>query len=291
MRPPSLLLPVAACLLLAAPASAATIPVTTTEDTVAADGSCSLREAISAANSDAATGGCPAGADTDTITVPAGTYELSRAGDGEDANSTGDLDVTESVTIDGADAGSTTVDAKQLDRAFHVVTDATVTIEGLTVRGGRTPDGDAGTPHTPPPATFAIGGNGAPSADGGGILSAGTLTLERCRVTENETGDGGPGARPPAATGSCPVRAASPRPAATRARAARAAASRRAGRSRSRTARSPPTSPGAAASAEPPSAGTARTARRARAAASPRLPRAAAAATRASAAASTRPAP
>ena len=114
MRPPSLLLPVAACLLLAAPASAATIPVTTTDDTVAAVGACSLRAAISAANSDAASGGCPAGDDTDTVTLPAGTYGLSRSGAGEDANSTGDLDVTENVTIDGAGEAPTTVDVNQL---------------------------------------------------------------------------------------------------------------------------------------------------------------------------------
>jgi CSLREA domain-containing protein len=39
---------------------------------------CSLREAITAANSDATYGGCSAGAGTDTIMLPAGTYTLSR---------------------------------------------------------------------------------------------------------------------------------------------------------------------------------------------------------------------
>jgi CSLREA domain-containing protein len=48
-------------LVLAAPASAADITVTTRTDTVAADGRCSLREAVTAANTNAATGGCTAG--------------------------------------------------------------------------------------------------------------------------------------------------------------------------------------------------------------------------------------
>ena len=47
---------------------------------------CSLRGAIVTAN--AATG-------ADTITLPAGTYTLTRAGANEDAASTGDLDIIE----------------------------------------------------------------------------------------------------------------------------------------------------------------------------------------------------
>ena len=72
-------------------------PVTTdacSED--AAD--CSLRGAIVAAN---------AAAGADAITVPAGTYTLTRAGAGEDAASTGDLDITSQVTITGAGARTT----------------------------------------------------------------------------------------------------------------------------------------------------------------------------------------
>ena len=68
--------------------------VTKTADTNdgVCDTDCSLREAIGAAN---------ALAGADTITVPAGTYTLSIAGTGEDANATGDLDISDDLTING----------------------------------------------------------------------------------------------------------------------------------------------------------------------------------------------
>src|ERR1039457_2976318 len=60
----------------------------------------SLRGAILAAN---------ANAGADTITLPAGTYTLTLANSGglnEDACLTGDLDVTDSLTINGAGAAT-----------------------------------------------------------------------------------------------------------------------------------------------------------------------------------------
>src|SRR4051812_44538631 len=84
-------------------ASAATFTVTKEADTAdgACDADCSLREAVIAAN---------AAAGADTITVPAGTYVLDRVGANEDAADTGDLDITDDVTINGAGSGSTIVD-------------------------------------------------------------------------------------------------------------------------------------------------------------------------------------
>ena len=133
-----------------APAGAATIDVTTTDDTIADDGFCSLREAVIAANTNAAstdtTGGCVAGdpvLTVDTINIPAGTYSLTI--DPVDAiavvdpntytygeytlvwnntnpldlnfdvsvtpdTTTGDLDIIESVNLVGAGAGTTIID-------------------------------------------------------------------------------------------------------------------------------------------------------------------------------------
>src|SRR4029453_4363971 len=70
------------------PAYAATYTVTKTADTAdgACDADCSLREAVIAANSTPIT--------ADTISLPAGTYTLTRSGANEDAGSTGDLDIT-----------------------------------------------------------------------------------------------------------------------------------------------------------------------------------------------------
>lgn len=71
-----------------APASAhaATITVTTEADASSGDGLCSLREAISAADTDAPGGECAAGSGADVIALPAGFYSLSASGLDEDAN-------------------------------------------------------------------------------------------------------------------------------------------------------------------------------------------------------------
>ena len=71
-----------------------TITVTTTDDELNGDGDCSLREAIQAANTDSAVDSCPAGSDADTVVLPAGTYTLT----------SGDLDVSSEITINGAAA-------------------------------------------------------------------------------------------------------------------------------------------------------------------------------------------
>ena len=54
---------------------------------------CTLRAAIQESN---------ALAGADSITLPAGTYILGIAGDGEDASATGDLDIIGDLTINGA---------------------------------------------------------------------------------------------------------------------------------------------------------------------------------------------
>src|SRR4029077_9103629 len=88
----------------ATPAFAAAITVTTTADD-AVNGNCSLREAIRAANANAAVDACPAGLSTmgDVIVLAAGVYQLSRLDADppdepfppldEDGGLTGDLDI------------------------------------------------------------------------------------------------------------------------------------------------------------------------------------------------------
>src|SRR5262245_3252456 len=61
-------------------------------------GNVSLRSAIQAANSTLG---------SDTIVLAAGTYTLTRAGAGEDAAATGDLDILHDLTIQGAGAAVT----------------------------------------------------------------------------------------------------------------------------------------------------------------------------------------
>src|SRR5215212_1348882 len=99
----------------------------------ATPGECTLRAAIQEAN---------ALAGSDTISIPAGTYTLSIAGTGEDAAATGDLDITESLTINGAGMGKTILDAGDLDREFHVHS-GTLTLSDLTVQNGLADPGGA----------------------------------------------------------------------------------------------------------------------------------------------------
>jgi len=62
-----------------APALAATITVE--------GATCTLVDAITAANSDQPTGGCPGGSGADTLVLPAGsTYTLNEANNSTDAN-------------------------------------------------------------------------------------------------------------------------------------------------------------------------------------------------------------
>src|SRR5204862_411815 len=88
-----------AAVALAAPgdAPAATINVNTTTDEAIAGGTCSLREAIISANTNAGGSGCTAGdlSSLDTINVPASAshYTLTIAGSLEDNSASGDLDI------------------------------------------------------------------------------------------------------------------------------------------------------------------------------------------------------
>lgn len=115
------------------PAFAATFPVTKTADT--SDGvcnaDCSLREAIIAAN---------ASPGVDTVTVPAGTYLLSRTGANEDLATTGDLDLRGDIIINGAGATLTIIDGVSQDRIFDVIDGITTEIRNLTLKNGLTID-------------------------------------------------------------------------------------------------------------------------------------------------------
>lgn len=147
---PRPLAPLAAlALLLATSAPAAILPVNTTLDAVAADGRCSLREAISSANNDQAVftgdGECVAGSGADTVVLGAGTYAITRAGAAEDLNVTGDFDLRSSVTLVGLGAGTTRLSGSLLDRVLHVTGGGTeVNLRQLTVALGLPPNGPAG---------------------------------------------------------------------------------------------------------------------------------------------------
>ena len=183
--------------LTASAAGAATISVNTTTDTVTGS-QCSLRAAIAAANTDTSVAGCPAGMGTDTIVLPAGLYTLAIPPSGADGESSGDLNVTSNLTIEGGGAATTTLDGAGLDRVFAIANGATVTISGLTVTGGQAEaGGDASNSGAGPPEPDSEGIGGGFGQDGGGILDEGVLTLIGDVVTGNHAGVGGHGGNAP----------------------------------------------------------------------------------------------
>src|SRR5512132_2100312 len=183
-------------------AAAATFNVNTTSDTVdvtpgngvCADslGACSLRAAVMEAN---------ASAGADTISIPAGTYTLTRAPFDDEFNfdgareDIGDLDILNGdLTIVGAGAASTIIDGGNIDRVFDINsgytfspgTPGNVRIESVTLRHGNSPTDSFGFFHS----------GGAIQFDGLDwntfSLANITLTVVNCAITDNQAaGQGG----------------------------------------------------------------------------------------------------
>jgi len=164
----------------AAPETA--IAVTTTVDELETNGLCSLREAIQAANTDTAVDTCAAGSGSDDlISIPAGHYRLTLADPAgvveENGNTTGDLDLLQSVSLVGAGTAVTTIDGNQIDRAFHQPFGGIyVTVTDLTVQGGN----------------LGIGTSVNYSGGGFSLISGSALTLTNVLVTQNQASPGQP---------------------------------------------------------------------------------------------------
>jgi CSLREA domain-containing protein len=150
--------------------------VTKTEDTNdgSCDADCSLREAIIEAN------GLSSAASI-IIHVPAGNYYITIEGINEDEAATGDLDITNSMTIVGAGMDETVINALGPvfgvvnDRVFHVnANNGNVSFEDLGIYGG-----------------YVTTGNFIQS--GGGILVTNALhvNLLRCYLYNNYANSGG----------------------------------------------------------------------------------------------------
>lgn len=119
---------------------------------------CTLRAAVMQANVTAI---------DSTIQLPAGTYTLVRPVLGANGADQGDLNLatplsgSPKITITGAGAATTIISANGIDRVFDIGSGRTAAISGITVTQGST------------------------ERDGGGIWSAGTLTLSDSMVSYN----------------------------------------------------------------------------------------------------------
>jgi CSLREA domain-containing protein len=145
----------------------ASITVNSLQDTVnSSDGKCTLREAITAANTDTSSGGvtgeCIAGTGFDMIDFdPSVTGTITLTGT--------QLAITSDLQIIGPGAHMLTVSGNYASRVFQTSA-GLVQLIGLTISNGR-----------------AVG------ATGGGITNSGTLSIVNCIVTNNSAGANGGG--------------------------------------------------------------------------------------------------
>jgi CSLREA domain-containing protein/uncharacterized repeat protein (TIGR01451 family) len=158
-------------LLAPATGQAATFTVNTTADASVAGGcttdpACSLRDAINAAGSSTDS--------EDLVAVPAGNYSISA----------GELEVfgEGTVTVRGAGARTTVIDAHQTSRVFNLAAEKSV-LEGLTVTGG---------------VSNPMLGGEVPG-DGAGVLAyeGGEAVLRGLNITGNVASQNGAGVSAP----------------------------------------------------------------------------------------------
>ncbi len=142
----------------------------------AADGSdatsCTLRDAVAAANGDSVVGGCTAGSGTDTI-----VFDASLANTTIEVANGGQIEISSDLTIDGG-ANNITLDADPgtgaSNRIFYVSGGTQLTVENLTFQNGNA-------------------GSGSTNYGGAIMVNIGshTLTVNRCAFDNNRAEYGG----------------------------------------------------------------------------------------------------
>jgi hypothetical protein len=181
-------------------------------DGVCADsiGACTLRAAVMETNA------LPG---PDVIDLPAGTYTLTIPGANEDGGATGDLDITDNLTLTGAGATNTIIDGGGFDRVIHSAHNGQtiqVVFSGITIQNGDASSGGGGVFNgrfgrglfalrdsvIRDNTNFSNGGGGIHNigivelenvsiarnhggVDGGGIFNQGTLTVSRSVISDN----------------------------------------------------------------------------------------------------------
>lgn len=187
------------------PAYAASILVNSNADTVAIDGSCTLREAIANANTDTTTNvDCFGGSGADTITFNA-DYTITLAGSQLPA-------ITSTITITGNGPTKTILQASTCNpvtlpggctpatyRVFELKNNGNLTLDGLTVRHGNCISacdtfvnygGGIYNEGTLNLKSSTLSDNNS-SFTGGGIRSSGTLTVTDSTLSGNKADAGG----------------------------------------------------------------------------------------------------
>ena len=194
LRPP---LPALLALLLATSAP------TANGATLVADGArCSLADAIVAANTDRAAGGCTAGSGPDTVRVA--TDVTLSAADNAQFGPTGLPVVSSDMRIEGAGRTISRAEVDERFRLLAVGSDGRLTVAGLTLSQGRTvinalDTRDARDARSGGAAYVAEGGHltldgvtlrgNKANYGGGAVISAGTLIVRDSLFEDNLLGD------------------------------------------------------------------------------------------------------
>lgn len=147
---------------------------------------CSLRGAVTKANT------VPG---IDTVVLSAGTYTLTITGSNEDNNATGDLDVRDHLIVLGTTAATTIINGGEIDRVIQVMNGIGAELRMVTIRNGKSINSDGGgvsnlgilavadsiisdnSAISDEPATVYVGG--------GAVNNLGILTIENSSFTNN----------------------------------------------------------------------------------------------------------
>jgi hypothetical protein len=174
--------------------------------TIAVGDACTLVEAITAANTDTATGGCPAGSGADTIVLPAGSTQTLTEVNNETYGPTGLPVISSVVTIEGQRSTIVRDSEAPEFRILAVDSRGELTLQETTVSGGRAPG------KVVPSSSYYYGGGVANyggtltvvnslivgnvisgpytrNSYGGGVANAhGTLTFIGSTIADNSSG-------------------------------------------------------------------------------------------------------
>lgn len=146
-----------------------TITVNTTSGDTRHDTLCTLRAAITAANTDRSQGGCPAGNGADTIMLVNNAtfnlYDIDNTQNGNNALPS----ITSQITINGNNATLQRIGSNVI-RFFHVASNGTLTLNNLTLYNGRATTGDV-------------------DCGGGAMFTFGTVTLNEITFSQNQATD------------------------------------------------------------------------------------------------------
>jgi CSLREA domain-containing protein len=146
---------------------------------------CTLRAAIMEANHTPGGGA--------SISLPGGQFTLTIPPELKDVETTGSLNITAGMSLNGAGPEASIIDAAGLDTAL-VVEAQGVIVTGVTLTNGMTPGKGAGGGLVNRGGmalnNCQVAGNGAGDA-GGGIANQGSLTVTGCNVQSNQAQHGG----------------------------------------------------------------------------------------------------